>query len=156
MTTWHRFYTTSTVFLYDMQSATLVTVVLMWKYVAGVVPAYLQELCVHADNVQVFQDTVGFRLYLPTAWNNLQVQSIAGVKLRGIPRDLRSSTSDVRSLTSSLIVWYPLPFGRFYYITRCIWCFCSFLMVCHGFLVPCVHCTRADERNTVHCSVIVN
>ena len=23
-------------------------------------------------------------------------------------------------------------------------------MLCHGFLVPCVHCTRADDRNSVH------
>ena len=63
----------------------------------------------------------------------------------GDPAWSRSPTSDLRSPP---LVWDALPFGRFYYKGRYCWCFCSFLMLCHGYVVPWVHCIGLLERMT--------
>ena len=87
-----------------------------------------------------------------------------GVKLNQLPRYLRSPTSDLRYPH----LWHDIPHLLFeinYLIRRILllgrysWCFSlnSFLMLCHCFLVPCVHCrlaTRADERNSVRCVIV--
>ena len=66
-----------------------------------------------------------------------------------ITRDLRSPTSesDLRSPTSSLRS--TTLFGRFYYVDI-VGVFVVFLR----FLVPCVHCIRADDRSSVHCVIV--
>jgi len=54
--------------------------------------------------------------------------------LRGIPRDLRSSTSDLRSCTSSLSS--ATLFGRFYYVGRCNLLHFVYNYVHHPALLP--------------------
>ena len=91
---------------------------------------------------------------LTNIWS--KIKYLAGVKLGWISldlhsttSDLRSSPSDVRSPTSSLGSFstiYMDSVGVLYYL--------KFLTLCPDFLVRFMHCTRADDRNSVHCVIV--
>ena len=59
------------------------------------------------------------------------------------------------------LTWDPPPLvldppylAVFYYIHGFSWCFCTILTLCSDVLVRFMHCTRADDRNSVHCVIV--